>query len=137
MVCFLTLIQKFCTKFELKNKYIIMISFIINLLITATSAYILGQYVLDGVHFSGFSSAVIFALILGLLNAIVKPILVVLTIPVTILTLGLFLLIINAVMVMLASYFMSSFNVDSFWWALGFSILLSILTSVIGNLIGE
>lgn len=111
--------------------------FIINLLITAVVAFVLGKYVLEGVHIDGFGAAIVFALILGLLNAIVKPILVILTIPVTVLTLGIFLLVINALMILLVDYLYSGIEVANFWWALGFSILLSILSSVIGGMIGS
>ncbi|MGI9525972.1 MAG: phage holin family protein [Weeksellaceae bacterium] len=109
---------------------------LINLLSTAIAAYVLAQYILSGVHINDFMSAIVFALVLGIVNALVKPILTVLTIPVTVLTLGLFLLVINALMIQLASYFVDGIHVDTFWWALLFSILLSFLSSIIGGLFG-
>lgn len=102
---------------------------IIRLLITAVVAYLL-TYVLSGVHFDGFSSTIIFALVLGLLNLIVKPILKLLGLPLTIITLGLFSLVINAIIIMLADYFIDGMTVGGFWWALIFSIVLSLVTSV-------
>ena len=112
-------------------------NFILNLLINAVSAFVLAKYILKaGVEINGFMPALIFALILGLVNAIVKPILIILTIPITILSLGLFIFVINALMVMLAAYFVPGFKIDGFWWALGFSILLTIVSSVLSSLLG-
>ena len=111
-----------------------MKNFILKLLITAGVAYLL-PHLLSGVHVSGFKAAIIFALVLGFLNAIVKPILVFLTLPATIITLGLFLLVINALMVMFADKFIDGVKVDGFWWALLFSILLSVITSFLYGLV--
>ncbi len=103
-------------------------NFIIRLLITAISAFLLSQ-ILSGVHFDSFGSTIIFAILLGILNIFVKPILSILSLPITIITLGLFSFVINALMILLTDYFMSSMAVDGFLWALLFSILLSIVTS--------
>lgn len=112
-------------------------NFIINLLVTAVSAFLLAEYIFaDGVRIEGFMPAIIFALVFGIVNAIIKPILVVLTIPVTVLSLGLFIFVINALMVMLAAYFVNGIEIDSFWWALGFSVLLAIVSSLLGSLVG-
>ena len=104
-------------------------NFIIRLLITAISAFLLSK-ILSGVHFDSFGSTIIFAILLGILNIFVKPILSILSLPITIITLGLFSFVINALMILLTDYFMSSMAVDGFLWALLFSILLSIVTSV-------
>ena len=106
---------------------------IVRLIITAVAAYLL-PYVLNGVHISGFSSALIFALVLGLLNLFVKPILSLFTLPITILTLGLFSLVINAIIILMADYFLDGIKVDEFLWALIFSVALSFLTSILGGL---
>lgn len=113
-------------------------NFIINLLVTAVSAFLLAKYIFpaDAVRIDGFMPALIFSLIFGIVNAIIKPILVILTIPVTILSLGLFIFVINALMVLLAAYFVAGIHIDNFWWALGFSILLAIVSSVLGSLVG-
>ena len=87
------------------------------------------SYLLKGVHIADFPTALILAIVLALLNAIVKPLLVLLTLPITILTLGLFLLVINAVIIFLATKFVDGFRVDSFGWAVLFSVLLSLITS--------
>lgn len=106
---------------------------IINLLITAISAYLLEQ-VLPGIHIEGFSTAIILAIVLGVLNIFVRPILRIFGLPLTILTLGFFSLVINAVVFLIADYFIDGMKIDGFWWAFLFSILLSIVTSVLSSI---
>jgi putative membrane protein len=101
---------------------------ILRIIITAVVAFAL-SYVLSGVHLDSFVTALILAVVLGLLNLIVKPILVILTLPITIFTFGLFLFVINALIILLAKKFVSGFQVDGFWWAMLFSLLLSVITS--------
>lgn len=103
---------------------------IIKLLITAVVAYFLPK-ILSGVQVADFTSAIIFAIVLGLLNLIVRPILSLLSLPITILTLGLFSLVINALIILLADKFTEGINVDGFWWALIFSVALSVITSIL------
>ncbi len=103
---------------------------IIKLLITAAVAFGLTK-VLPGVHLNDFTSAFIFAIVLGLLNVFVKPIFKIIGFPLTVITLGLFSLVINAVTVLIADYFIDGMNVDGFWWAFIFSIALSIITSLL------
>lgn len=102
---------------------------ILRIIITAVVAFGLSYVLSDGVHIHSFITALILAIVLGLLNLIVKPILVILTLPITILTFGLFLFVINALIILLASKFVNGFRVDGFWWALLFSLLLSVITS--------
>jgi putative membrane protein len=109
---------------------------IIRLLITAVIVLLLAHF-LPGVAVSGFTAAIIVAAVLGLLNAILKPILIILTIPITILTLGLFLLVINACIILLADQFIDGFAVNGFWTALLFSILLSISQSIVYSFLTE
>ncbi|MEL4308973.1 phage holin family protein [Joostella sp. CR20] len=109
--------------------------FIIRLLLTAVSVVILAK-LLPGVGVESYGTAIMVAIALALLNFIVKPILVVLTLPATIITLGLFLLIINACIILLADYFVDGFSVVNIWWALLFSLLLSILQSIFETLVG-
>ena len=106
---------------------------IIRLLVTAGVAFLLTK-ILSGVHFDGFGSAVIFALILGVLNLIVTPILKILGLPLTIITLGLFSLVINALVVLLAAKFVDGMSIDGFWWAFIFSIALSLITSLVSGI---
>lgn len=106
---------------------------LIRILVTALAA-LLAQYILPGVSIDSFTTALLVAIVLGLLNLIVKPVLVILTLPVTVVTLGLFLLVINALIVMWASSLVKGFKVDNFWWALLFSVVLSIISSVMLSL---
>ena len=107
---------------------------IIKLLITAVVAYFLPK-ILSGVQVVDFTSAIIFAIVLGLLNLIVRPILSLLSLPITILTLGLFSLVINALIILLADKFTEGINVDGFWWALIFSVALSVITSILESIL--
>lgn len=106
--------------------------FIIRLLITALLAYALSN-VLSGVHIDTMYTAIIFALVLAILNMIVKPILIILTLPLTIFTLGLFLLVINTITVLLASNFVSGVTIDSFGWGFLFSLILSLVSFFISR----
>ncbi|TDQ30601.1 phage holin family protein [Zeaxanthinibacter enoshimensis] len=109
---------------------------ILRLLLNALAVIILAN-ILPGVGVESFWTAIWVAIVLSLLNLIVKPILVVLTLPVTILTLGLFLLIINALIILLADYLVPGFAVNGIWWALLFSLLLSLLQSILHGLLKE
>ncbi len=109
---------------------------LIRLLVTAVAAYVL-QMILSGVNIADFWTAIVFALVLGVLNIILKPILQLLGLPLTILTLGLFSLVINAVVILIVDYFVEGMQVDGFWWAFIFSILLSIVSSVLGSLVSK
>ncbi|MEN2434094.1 phage holin family protein [Weeksellaceae bacterium A-14] len=108
---------------------------IIRLLITAISAFCLAKYLNIGVHIDDFTSALVFAVVLGILNAILKPLLSFIGLPLTVMTLGLFSLVINAVVVMVAAYFVKGMEVEGFWWAMLFSIVLSFITSVLSGLL--
>jgi len=109
---------------------------IIRILLTAVAVFLIAKF-LPGVSVAGYGTAIIVAVVLALLNLIVKPILVLLTLPVTILTLGLFLLVINAIIILLADSFISGFGVDGFWIALIFSLLLSIFQSILFSILGS
>ena len=104
-------------------------SFIIKILVS-TLAVLLGAYFLPGVEVISFGTAVLVAVVLAILNTLVKPVLIILTIPVTLITLGLFLLVINASIILLADFLVGGFIVEGFWWALLFSLLLSLLSSI-------
>ncbi|MDP2586185.1 MAG: phage holin family protein [Candidatus Komeilibacteria bacterium] len=84
-------------------------------------------YVLPGVALSGFGSALVVALVLGILNTFIKPLLIILTLPINILTLGLFTFVINALLIMLTSAMVPGFMLEGFLTALIFSIILSII----------
>ncbi|PHR97883.1 MAG: hypothetical protein COA80_06405 [Leeuwenhoekiella sp.] len=109
---------------------------LVKLLLTAIAVIVLG-YLLPGVSVTSFLTALVVAVVIALLRLIVKPILIILTLPITIITFGLFLLFINAIIILLAGYFVSGFVVDGIWWALIFSLLLSLFQSVLFALIKE
>lgn len=100
-------------------------------------AVLLTAYLLPGVHVNHYGYALLAAFAISIANGVVKPILVILTIPITIFTLGIFLLVINAVVILIVDYFVPGFNVDGFWWALAFSLVLSIFNSMFTDLSKE
>ncbi|MGO4772155.1 phage holin family protein [Flavobacterium sp. W22_SRS_FK3] len=109
---------------------------LLRLLVTAVLVLLIANF-LPGVHVASFTTAVIVAVVLGLLNLFIKPILVILTLPVTVVTLGLFLLVINAIIILLCTNIVGGFAVDTFWTALFFSIILSILQSITYKIVGD
>ncbi len=111
-----------------------MLSFILKFILSAVLVYGL-SLVLPGVTLSGVGGAAILIIVLAVLNAIVKPILQLLGLPITIITLGLFLLVINVIIVKLADYLMSSFDVHGFLNALLFSLALSVVNAVVDMII--
>ncbi|MFA5136347.1 MAG: phage holin family protein [Patescibacteria group bacterium] len=98
------------------------------LIINGLAVY-LSSYILSGVHIRDFFAATVAALVLSIANLFIKPVLLVFTLPLNILTLGLFTLIINGLMVLFASSVVPGFSVDSIWWAILFSIVLSFVSS--------
>ena len=99
------------------------------IIITAIVAFGL-SYILNGVEINSFWTAIILAIVLALLNAIVKPLLILFTLPITIITLGLFLFVINAIIILIADELLGGFETKSFWWALLFGLLLSAISSL-------
>ncbi|HBR52991.1 MAG TPA: phage holin family protein [Flavobacteriaceae bacterium] len=108
----------------------------LKVLLTAVAVLILA-YVLPGVEVASYFSAIIVAIVLAILRLLVKPILVVLTFPITLITLGLFLLIINAIIILLADFLIDGFAVRNIWWALLFSVLLSFLQSILHSMLSK
>jgi putative membrane protein len=102
-------------------------------LLVNTLAVLTGAYLLKGVKVDNVTTAVVVAIVLGLVNTFLKPILILLTFPITILTLGLFLLVINALMILLTAHLVSGFRVQNIWWAMGFSIIISVVSSFLGT----
>lgn len=104
-----------------------MMRFFLNLLIGGLAVFV-SAYILPGVRVDSFLTALIVAVVLGAANAFIKPLLVFLTLPVTVLTLGLFIFVINALLVLLVARLVPGFVVDSFWTALLFSLVLSAIS---------
>jgi len=99
---------------------------LINLLVSGFAVFVTA-YVLPGVRVSGFLTAIVVAIVLGIVNMLIKPILIILTLPLNILTLGLFTFIINGLLILLVSAFVPGFTVQNIWWAIIFSLVLSVV----------
>src|ERR1041385_2634211 len=107
--------------------------FFVRLIVTALAVYIVAN-ILPGVEVKGGRTAFVVAAVLSLLNAFIKPLLIILTIPITVFTLGLFLLVSNALMILLVDSLVDGFAVNGFWTALLFSIVLTIVVSLLNRL---
>lgn len=104
------------------------IEWVARLLVNGLAVYLV-TLLLPGVEVKDMLTAIMVAAVLALLNYFVKPVLLILTIPITVFTLGIFILVINAFIVLMASYIIPGFEVRNFWWALLFSIILSLVNS--------
>lgn len=107
---------------------------LINWIVSAMVIFSVG-YILPGIHIADFTTAFVVALVLGIINAVLKPVLLILTLPINILTLGLFTFILNAILILLVGVIVPEFKVDGFLWALIFGIVLSIANSVVHRLL--
>jgi putative membrane protein len=107
---------------------------IIQLLLSSLAVY-LTALILPGVEIKNGWTAIGVALVLGLLNTFIRPLMIIVTIPVTVITLGLFLFVINALIILLTSYLLNGFQVNNFWWALLFSIIMSLISQLLNTLI--
>ncbi len=97
-------------------------------------AVFITAYILPGVNVQNYLVALIVAVVLGIINTIIRPILIFFTLPVTLLTLGLFVFVINAILIMIVANIVPGFRVESFWWALAFSLVLSIVNGFLNSL---
>lgn len=111
-----------------------MSQFLLTWILTAISL-VITAYLIPGIMIKGLVVAAIAALIMGLINAVVRPILILFTLPLTVLTLGLFLFVVNAISFSLVSYFTPGFSINSFWDALFGSIILSIISSLLNQVL--
>ncbi|MGD8493978.1 MAG: phage holin family protein [Desulfobacterales bacterium] len=105
--------------------------------LTTTAAIVATAYLLDGIQVSGFFSALFAAAVLGILNAVLRPVALLLTLPINILSLGLFTFIINALMLKMASGFIPGFGVYGFWTAIFGSLLISLISYLLNSFIGD
>jgi putative membrane protein len=110
--------------------------FLVHWAITALSLWV-ASHIFNGIKFTSTSSLIVSALLLGFANAVVKPLLVILTLPLTLLTFGLFLLVINALMILLVSALVKGFKVSGFWTAFFASIFIALLSLVIGAFVTD
>jgi putative membrane protein len=106
----------------------ILISWLVSALVILTASYIL-----PGVHVENFTAALVTAIVLGVINLFIKPFILLLTLPITLVTFGLFALVINAALILLAGSVVPGFTVDGFWWALLFSIVLSLINAFLNS----
>ena len=107
-------------------------SFLVKILLGGISVLI-AEFLLPGVHIDNWMTGFILAAVIILINLTLKPLLIILTFPITLITFGLFLLVINALMILLADRVIDGFRVDGFWWAILFAVVLSIINSIFGN----
>lgn len=98
-------------------------------------ALLIVAYLLPGISVASFGAALIAALVLGLLNTLVKPVLILLTLPITVVTLGLFLLVLNALVFWFAGSILKGFQVAGFWWALAGAIVYSLISGLLSRLL--
>jgi putative membrane protein len=112
-----------------------MKNWFLRILVSALAVLITAE-LLSGVKLSGVPAALIVALVLSFLNTFLKPILLILTIPITLLTLGLFLFLINGIIILVADFILDGFYVENFWWAFLFSVILSLINSILSKMLG-
>jgi len=110
--------------------------FLIHWLVIALALWVTA-YILPGVHVGSYQALAIAAVVLGLVNALIRPILTILTLPITVLTLGLFYLLVNGFTFLLASKMVPGFQVDGYWWAVLGAIVVSIVSSFVGAFSGD
>ena len=108
-------------------------SLILRLVVNTLSVFVVAK-ILPGIEITDITAAIVVAILLAILNATLKPLLILLTLPITILSLGFFLLIINAFVILTVENWVDSFHVAGFWWAILFSFLLSVVNSFLYSL---
>lgn len=104
---------------------------IVSLIVNALSVYIAGWLLASGVHIPDLQTALLVAIVLGIVNTLLKPLLLILTLPINVLSLGLFTFVLNALLILLVGTIVKDFTVDSFWWALAFSLVLSVVNMLL------
>lgn len=112
-----------------------VINVLVTLILNALAVFVT-DYILSGVSLDSFKTSIIVAVVLGIVNTFLRPILNLLALPINILSLGLFSLVINALLVLLVAFLVEGFNVDGFLWALAFSLVLSIVNTFLSTLKG-
>lgn len=106
---------------------------LLNLLVSSIAVFVTA-YILPGIKVNDFFTAIVVAIVLGVINAFLKPVLIILTLPINVLTLGLFTFVINALLIMLTSFLVPGFYVANFWWAILFSLVVSLVSSFLNSL---
>lgn len=117
--------------FHVSSRNVINLNTMLKILLINSLVIFFGAYLLDGVTVKNYFTALGVAILLGLINIFIKPLIIFLTLPLTILTLGLFIWVINAWMIMLIDKLVEGFTVRNFWWALLFGLFISILNGIL------
>lgn len=107
---------------------------VITIILNSLAVFV-AAHILPGVHVSNFMTAVVVAIVLGFINLFIRPIVLILTLPINILTLGLFTFVIMALMVLLVSAIVPGFQVEGFWWALAFALVVGLMNGFISSLL--
>lgn len=94
---------------------------------------LIADFLLRGVSIDSWMTGFLLAAVIVLINFTLKPLMLILTFPITLLTFGLFLLVVNTVVILIADYFIGGFEVFGFWWAMGFAVVLSLINGIFGN----
>lgn len=110
-------------------------SLLLNIVLSSLAVYFTA-WLLPGIEVKSLGTAIVVAIVLGVLNAVLKPLLEFLSFPITVVTMGLFLTVINTIIVMIAGALISNFHVQNFWWALLFSVIVGFVTSLLEAIIG-
>jgi putative membrane protein len=113
-----------------------MVGFIMRAAIAALGLWVAGQ-LFDGLHFSSPAKLAVAAILLGIVNAFVRPLAFILTLPITVLTLGLFLLVLNAAMIGLVAWIVPGFTISGFWTAVGAALIVSLVSWAASSVIGS
>jgi putative membrane protein len=122
--------------FNKQSKEVITLQILINLILSGIAVFV-SSYILPGVKVDGFVTALVVVVLLAVVNTFIRPLVLLLTLPINIITLGLFSLVINALMVLLVAAIVPGFHVEGILWALVFSVVLSLVSSVIYMLVPD
>ncbi len=111
-----------------------MLQVLLTLIVSAIAVFVTG-HILPGVHLDSFGTALVVAVVLAIVNTLIRPLIFILTLPINILTLGLFTFVIIGCLVLLVSSIVPGFKVDGFWWALAFALVLAIINGFLSSLV--
>lgn len=112
-----------------------MATLIVKWLVNALAIFLVGYFFGEHIHVPDFMTALWVALVLGIVNVIIRPILLIITIPINLMTLGLFTFVINGLMFWIATKFVHNFTIDSFWWAILGALIVSVIATVLDRLV--
>jgi len=114
--------------------YVVMLKIAIRLIVQALAIYITA-WLLSGVSVDGLYASLVVAIVLSLINTFIKPVLLLLTLPINVITLGLFTFVVNALLILAADHLVQGFAVANFWWAIIFGLVLSVINWVLVKIV--